>query len=234
VISEKLAVIVVDVAYFFKMKYKFALLFCVMRLAIVRVNCFSLVWTKLANQHIGKSNTAHTPNCALSSSNIRCRSSSSSSSHGIDISIDKRTVECLDFSYVLESLKNSTVTKLGAEISGERFATDSATANMYYAMVDEIQTSIGFMPLRTSMNVWPVLKAVEMNSSPPEKEDLAYFAEHIESIIELHEFFVVNSNKLTLFSDLVTQMILPDELISGFKGKCVMNSILLLLKSEHS
>lgn len=134
------------------------------------------------------------------------------------ISIPDRTHECLDFQFILDTLKNETVTVLGASIVAEREAPDHETASLNYAMVDEISQVTGFVPLRTSMNVWPVLRAIEMNSNPPEKEDLAAFADHIESIHEVHTFFDANKDKLPLFIDLVNQLILPDPLIEAFKG----------------
>jgi dsDNA-specific endonuclease/ATPase MutS2 len=134
------------------------------------------------------------------------------------VSISDRTHECLDFQFVLECLKKETVTIMGTEIVSEREAPDHSVASLNYAMVDEISQISGFIPLRTSMNVWPVLRAIEMNSNPPEKEDLASFAENIESIHEVHTFFEANQDKVPLFDELVMQLILPDELIGAFKG----------------
>lgn len=70
----------------------------------------------------------------------------------------------------------------------------------------------GMLPLRTSMNVLPVLRALELNMSPPEKEDLAKFVEHIEQIIELREFMEQNVDSISLYLDLISEMKLPDEL----------------------
>ena len=91
-------------------------------------------------------------------------------------------------------------------------------AVLNYAKVDEISQVLGFLPLQTSMNVGPILKAIEKNSSPPEMEDLAKFAENIESIFEIKTFMEVNKDKLTLFKDLLRQLILPDALVETFKG----------------
>ena len=136
---------------------------------------------------------------------------------GFDVDIAERTHECLDMQFILDSLRNSTVTVLGGQISSERMAVDSDSANMNYAMVDEISSVIDYIPLRTKMNVWPLLRVIELNSSPPEQEDLAGFSENIESIYEVKNFFDANMDKLGLFEDLIGTLVLPDVLVEVFK-----------------
>ena len=138
-------------------------------------------------------------------------------STGFDVDIAERTHECLDMQFVLDSLRNSTVTVLGSQISSERIAEDWESANMNYAMVDEISSVIDFIPLRTKMNVWPLLRVIELNSSPPEQEELAAFSENIESIFEVKNFFEANMDKLGLFEDLIGTLVLPDVLVEVFK-----------------
>jgi hypothetical protein len=118
----------------------------------------------------------------------------------------------------MERLKSETVTILGADIADKRIAEDSTSATANYEMIAELSPLVGFVPLRSSINVWPVIRAIEMNSSPPEQEDLASFTEHIESILELFEFFRANANKLTLFGDYISAMCLPNDLVDMFKG----------------
>lgn len=136
---------------------------------------------------------------------------------GFDVDIAERTHECLDMQFVLDSLRNATVTVLGSQISSERMAVDCESASMNYAMVDEISSVIDFIPLRTKMNVWPLLRVIELNSSPPEQEDLAAFSENIESIYEVKNFFDANMDKLVLFEDLIATLVLPDVLVEVFK-----------------
>lgn len=136
---------------------------------------------------------------------------------GFDVDIAERTHECLDMQFVLDSLRNSTVTVLGSQISSERMAEDWESANMNYAMVDEISSVIDFIPLRTKMNVWPLLRVIELNSSPPEQEELAAFSENIESIFEVKNFFEANMDKVGLFEDLIGTLVLPDVLVEVFK-----------------
>lgn len=137
---------------------------------------------------------------------------------GFDVDIAERTHECLDMQFVLDSLRNATVTVLGGQISSERIATDCDSASMNYAMVDEISSVIDFIPLRTKMNVWPLLRVIELNSSPPEQEELAAFSENIESIFEVKNFFEANMDKVGLFRDLIRTLVLPDVLVEVFKG----------------
>ena len=157
------------------------------------------------------------------------------------VSIEERTTTCLDFAYVLECLRNATVTVLGADIAAHREARTVAEATQAYAMVDELSPHIGYVPLRTSMNVWPILRAIEMNTAPPERDDLASFAEHVESLDEVRVYFEANLERLPLFIDLAAQVRgpavsaacvrchrphhssswqlgLPEELAAAFKG----------------
>lgn len=156
---------------------------------------------------------------------------------GFDVDIAERTHECLDMQFVLDSLRNSTVTVLGSQISSERMAVDCESASMNYAMVDEISSVVDFIPLRTKMNIWPLLRVIELNSSPPEQEDLAAFSENIESIYEVKNFFDANMDKLGLFEDLIKTLVLPDVLVEVFKDAFDDDSNLnagMPIKSIHS
>lgn len=136
---------------------------------------------------------------------------------GFAIDIAERTHECLDFQFVLDSIRNATVTILGSQISSLRIATDSDSATMNYAMVEEISSVSDYIPLRTKMNVWPLLRVIERNSAPPEQEDLAAFSEVIESIFEVKNFFDANKDTLQLFDDLIVDLVLPEVLVEVFK-----------------
>ena len=57
-----------------------------------------------------------------------------------------------------------------------------------------------------------------MNTSPPERDDLASFAENVESLDEVRTYFESNREQLSLFDDMVAQLLLPDELTATFKG----------------
>ena len=155
-------------------------------------------------------------------------------STGFDVDIAERTHECLDMQFVLDSLRNNTVTVLGGQISSERSAADHESANMNYAMVDEISSVIDYIPLRTKMNVWPLLRVIELNSSPPDQEDLAAFSENIESIYEVKNFFDANMDKLGLFEDLIATLVLPDILVEVFKDAFDDDSNLNAGKSQTS
>jgi len=128
------------------------------------------------------------------------------------VSSEERTTTWLDFGFVLECLRNSTVTVLGADIAAQREARTVAEATQAYAMVEELSPHIGYVPLRTSMNVWPILRAIEMNTAPPERDDLASFSEHIESLDEVREYFETNLDRLPLYMDLAAQVTLTGAL----------------------
>lgn len=165
-----------------------------------------------------KSHNSRLRSFQLASTRIAPKSASTvKPTSGFDVDIAERTHECLDMQFILDSLRNSTVTVLGGQISSERMAVDSDSATMNYAMVDEISSVIDYIPLRTKMNVWPLLRVIELNSSPPEQEDLAGFSENIESIYEVKNFFDANMDKLGLFEDLIGTLVLPDVLVEVFK-----------------
>ena len=134
------------------------------------------------------------------------------------IDIDHRTTSCLDFDVILSQMKESTVTIEGADICIQSYRNTSFECEQLYSMVDQLGSVLGLIPLRTSMNIFPVIKALELNLSPPEKEDLWKFAEHIDHIVELRDFMEHNLNVIPLFTDLVTQMQLPEEFLIAMIG----------------
>lgn len=139
-------------------------------------------------------------------------------SSGYDISIEKRTIECLDFQVIIETLRNLTVTVSGASIVGQDMAMTAEAATRNYAMVDALTFTLQQFPLSSSMNVWPLLRMIELNSSPPEKEDLAKFAVDIEEIMLLRSFILEQQDKLSLFLPLADAMALPTELSDMFSN----------------
>lgn len=130
--------------------------------------------------------------------------------------IDERTIECLDFGIVLEHLCNNTVTILGRSMCRQKQGNDSATIRKDYSMIDQLSNHIVMLPLRSNMNIYPVLDAIEYNLSPPEREDLYFFTMQIEQIIELYNYMTLHAEKLDLFDDITQQMLLPDELKDMF------------------
>jgi hypothetical protein len=189
------------------------LFFCFLSMA---VNLFAFKATKISG-HIGSSLLRFRCMQLASTRTALVIPKISTPPTGFDVDIAERTHECLDMQFVLDSLRNSTVTVLGSQISSERMAVDCESASMNYAMVDEISSVVDFIPLRTKMNVWPLLRVIELNSSPPEQEDLAAFSENIESIYEVKNFFDANKDKLGLFEDLIGTLVLPDVLVEVFK-----------------
>ena len=133
-----------------------------------------------------------------------------------DSFIQDRTFSCLDFDVILNVLSNNTLTVRGKEIAKERVGHSSTQISRDYAMVEQVQDQIAFLPLRSSMNVWPVLRALEQNLSPPEKEDLSQFSRYIEEIMELREFMIFFKDQLSLFDTVTANMTLPMEFANMF------------------
>ena len=142
--------------------------------------------------------------------------STSTSFKPIDINIDDRTYQCLDIKVILDSLKKMTTTISGSQLADTLLYDNIDEINKNYAKVDQLSYFLGSLPLRTNMNVWIVLNAIENNQSPPEKEELCQFSEYIDELIVLHEFMKQNINKIPLFQELVDQMVLPNEFINIF------------------
>jgi dsDNA-specific endonuclease/ATPase MutS2 len=131
--------------------------------------------------------------------------------------IEERTKTCLDFDIILKVLQNSTLTVLGNQVCQEKKSNSYEECQTEYAKVEQLYSQITFLPLRTNMNIWPVLYAIENNLSPPEREDLAIFSQHIEQILELREFMLSYKNQFSLFSDIIDELALPDEFSTMFK-----------------
>jgi dsDNA-specific endonuclease/ATPase MutS2 len=127
------------------------------------------------------------------------------------VSIDQRTNECLDFDVILQALREETATILGKEICKERYYQDASVIQLHYSMVDQLSSNLAFFPLRTSINIWPVLRSIELNMSPPEKEDLAEFSQHIEQVMDVQKFLVEYEKELPLFTNMAIEMDLPDD-----------------------
>lgn len=134
------------------------------------------------------------------------------------VNVTDRTYNCLDFQIILDSLRDTTVTVLGKEmVFSHEYSNDIYIINNLYAQIDQLMPNLENIPLRNTMNVWPVLRAIEINSSPPEQDDLANFADIIEEIQVLETFLSNNANdKLTLFQSIQTAMFLPEEFIQIF------------------
>ena len=130
--------------------------------------------------------------------------------------IDHRTIECLDFQIILDTLCNNTITILGRSLCRQKQGNNSSIIRQEYSMIDQLYNHIAMLPLRSNMNIYPVLNAIEYNLSPPEREDLYYFTIQIEQIIELYDYMILHSEKLSLFSDLTQQLLLPMELKDMF------------------
>ena len=139
-----------------------------------------------------------------------------SSSAQFDVDIEQRTTSCLDFEVILKALQDKSITVLGKTISGQRDARSLEQGVESYARVEQMYSALEYFPLRNDMNVWPLLRIIELNSSPPEKTDLAKFSENIEQITELLSYFEENADELTLMQELSARMQLPEELLIVF------------------
>ena len=113
------------------------------------------------------------------------------------VNVTDRTYNCLDFQIILDSLRDTTVTVLGKEmVFSHECSNDIDIINNLYAQIDQLMPNLENIPLRNTMNVWPVLRAIEINSSPPEQDDLANFADIIEEIQVLETFLSFTGKQL--------------------------------------
>lgn len=132
--------------------------------------------------------------------------------------LERRTLTCLDFQIVLDNLINCTTTVLGALMATKRDTHTITDVNTNYQMVDEISAQLGMVPIRSSMNILQLLNSIENNGIPPEKEDLSYFADTLQQIIDLKAFLLDSNNKLDLFFDLANEINLPNALTELFEN----------------
>lgn len=152
------------------------------------------------------------PRTHRASTRVRLQSSAAQ----FDVDIEQRTTSCLDFEVILKALQDKSITVLGKTISGQREARSLEQGVESYARVEQMYSALDYFPLRNDMNVWPLLRIIELNSSPPEKSDLAKFSENIEQITELLSYFDENAEELTLMQELSARMQLPEELLTVF------------------
>jgi hypothetical protein len=130
--------------------------------------------------------------------------------------LDQRTLTCLDFQYILDTLRNCTSTRLGAIIANRKESGTAEFINLQYAMVDQIAAQSGLVPIRSEMDVLGLLKSIEYNGSPPEVEELSYFADTLQQIADIKKFILEpqlqeTESKLPLFEPLARSMNLPAE-----------------------
>ena len=149
----------------------------------------------------------------------------------LTVSIEERTLACLDFKSILDSIKDNCITVLGSEYSSKLFYTNHHDINHAYAMVDEMVLNLDYIPLRNKMDANNLLRTIEINSSP-EKDELAKFSEIIEEINQLRIFLIENSRTLSLYNELSKNMTLPIELIDQFEDAFEEEYQLNLLKSR--
>ena len=133
-----------------------------------------------------------------------------------DVDIVQRTTSCLDFEVILKALKDKSITVLGKTISGQRECQTVEQGVENFGRVEQMFSALEYFPLRNDMNVWPLLRTIELNSSPPEKDDLCKFSESIEQVTEVMNYFEENAERLSLMMDLYARMQLPKELLAVF------------------
>ena len=136
--------------------------------------------------------------------------------HRLGVSLPERTLECLDFSVIGSTLRNLSVTHYGRSIADQRYFSSSSEVSRQYAMVEELLPHVEMLPLRNEMNIWPILRMIELNTQSPEQDDLAYFSQSIEDIESIRGYLQDNEASLTLFEYLKEALFLPEELKDTF------------------
>lgn len=66
--------------------------------------------------------------------------------------LDERSVSCLDFSFVLESLRAETVTKLGGQSFDKYQSSDCEVVSEMYRRVEELSSIVGYVPPMGTMD----------------------------------------------------------------------------------
>jgi DNA mismatch repair protein MutS2 len=98
------------------------------------------------------------------------------------------------------------------------FNEDVNAIKLEYAKVAEMGSKLETFPLRSSMDVEPLLLNIESNKSPPTREDLAKFTDNLEQVAETHAFLTSERNGFTLFDEQIAGVLLPGHLVDQFKG----------------
>ena len=66
--------------------------------------------------------------------------------------LDERSVSCLDFSFVLQSLRAETVTKLGGQSFDKYQSDDFEVVSEMYRRVEELSAIVGYVPPMGTMD----------------------------------------------------------------------------------
>lgn len=134
----------------------------------------------------------------------------------MDSLLSVRTTSCLDFQYILDTLHNLTTTVYGKLISSTRSGNTVEAIRNNYQLVSEISGQLSMLPIRSEMNIWPMLSSVENNGSPPDKDDFAYFADTLQQILDIKSFLIDKNNKLYLYEFLAEKLSINEEVHSLF------------------
>ena len=73
-------------------------------------------------------------------------------------------------------------------------------------------------PLRSNMDVEPLVDNTREQPISTDEEDLAKFTENLEQLAEVHVFLSSEKNEFTLFDEQIDSIRLPDELLDQFTG----------------
>jgi len=91
--------------------------------------------------------------------------SSTSNAASFNISISHRTETCLDFDFIKNEMQKSATTVLGKILVPYMKSNNLDEINLAYSMVEELSKELDFIPIRSSLNIWPVIRQTESSSS---------------------------------------------------------------------
>lgn len=86
----------------------------------------------------------------------------------LDPFLTLRTTTCLDFQYIIDALQNMTITALGRTILPLKSCHSVEMITKQYNMIDELAPQMGLIPIKSKMDIIPLMRSIEYNGAPPE------------------------------------------------------------------
>lgn len=132
------------------------------------------------------------------------------------VDIDSRTAQCLDFSALLDSVRENTYTAWGSSITLTQVCTTANEVRQQYEKVHQLRDHVDTIPLRRALNVELLFAVLENNTAIVTKDQLADFAEDITSILHLRDYILGNRDTLSAVQPIADELQVPQELATAF------------------
>ena len=133
------------------------------------------------------------------------------------VSLEERTMECLDIGVILDELRSLAVTTTGKSMMANHIFDSEEECRSAYSKVEQLIPHCSMLPIRSELDALSAIERIE-GVGTLEKEDLALFSLIVEEIQEIKQYLEDNVEALPLFDDISKRLELPYALIDVFEG----------------